>query len=243
MKEIHIKKKLEEVDFSLDSINLGDFDYIGEFTAKKNRDPSSELFKTAGCFFRPNYERGILIYSLITKFKVESFLEIGLGRGYSTFCAAKAMDDAGIDGKIMTIDPNIDRKFLEALTKIFPKSWFDKINFIEGTSQEALKSINDDFDMIYIDGDHRYDAVKLDWELTKNRYKKFLLFDDYVKRQQTDIECAKLIDEIEDESKELIIMDRRIFFDDRKIEDNDIDYGQVLLTNSSFDKSKYVLDW
>ena len=35
---------------------------------------------------------------------------------------------------------------------------------------------------------------------------------------------------VEDDSKELIIMDRRIFFDDRRIEDDDINYGQVLLT-------------
>jgi len=47
---------------------------------------------------------------------------------------------------------------------------------------------------------------------------------------QKDIECSKLINEIEDESKELIIMDRRIFFDDRRLSDEEIDYGQVLLT-------------
>ena len=30
-------------------------------------------------------------------------------------------------------------------------------------------------------------------------------------------------------NKELIIMDRRIFFDDRRVKDEDIDYGQVLI--------------
>jgi len=44
-----------------------------------------------------------------------------------------------------------------------------------------------------------------------------------------DIECAKAIDEIDDFEKELIIMDRRIFFDDRRIPDEEIDYGQVLI--------------
>jgi len=47
---------------------------------------------------------------------------------------------------------------------------------------------------------------------------------------QKDISCANLIDSIEDKSKELIIMDRRIFFDDRRIPDDEIKYGQVLLT-------------
>ena len=51
-----------------------------------------------------------------------------------------------------------------------------------------------------------------------------------IKREQKDIECRKLIDSIEDDTKELIKMDRRIFFDDRGLNDEDIDYGQVLLT-------------
>ncbi len=35
MKKIHIKNKLEELNFSLDDIVLGDFDLIGEWCAKK----------------------------------------------------------------------------------------------------------------------------------------------------------------------------------------------------------------
>mgnify|MGYP001470149612 FL=1 len=68
--------------------------------------------------------------------------------------------------------------------------------------------------------------------MIKNRFKKAILFDDYhlPGKVQKDIECAKLIDEIDDFEKELIIMDRRIFFDDRRISDKDIDYGQVLIT-------------
>ena len=34
---IHIKDKLEQLGISLDDINLGNFDYIGEYTAKKMR--------------------------------------------------------------------------------------------------------------------------------------------------------------------------------------------------------------
>ena len=234
MKKILIKDKFEEINFNISSIALGDFDFIGEFTAKKNRDRNHPLFKTAGCFFRPNYERGLLIYSLITKFRLTSLLEIGFGRGYSTFCAAKAFHDAGINGKIVTIDPNLDKQFLDALSQIFPKEWFEMIEFHKGTSQGLLPTMTDKYDLVYIDGDHTYDAVKSDWELTKDRYNQFLLFDDYHLPSKSDegIECAKLIDSIEDDSKELIIMDRRIFFDDRRLPDSKIDYGQVLLSKS-----------
>ena len=247
MRHIDIREKLEEIDFPLSSVSLGDFDVIGEYTAKKNRDRNSDLYKTAGCFFRPNYERGILLYALVSKFKISSFLEIGFGRGYSTMCVAKAMTDMGIDGRIVTIDPNFNKDFLNSLGGVFPKEWFDKISFIQGYSSQALKDYqNDRFDLVYIDGDHTYEATKSDWEMTKNLYDKFLLFDDYhlpTKDSGPGIQCAQLIDEIEDQSKELIIMDRRIFFDDRRIEDSDIDYGQVLIKNKDFDTEKYVLEW
>lgn len=234
LKELMIQDKLKNLGVYIEDICLGDFDLIGEYTAKKNRDKNSELYKNAGCFFRPNYERGILMYYLVRKLEISSVLEIGFGRGYSTFCMAKAMCDHGIDGKIKTIDPNFDENFLKNLTQVFPKEWFDKIEFIGGTSDQFFEETNEIYDFIYIDGDHRYESVKKDWENSKEKFKKALLFDDYIKRDQKDIECRKIIDEIKDESKELIKMDRRIFFDDRGIKDEDIDYGQVLLTKSGY---------
>jgi len=232
MRKTNIKDKLQELDYPVENLSLGDFDAIGEFTAKKHRDPSNNLYKKVGCFYRPNYERGLLIYSLIRKYKIQSYLEIGFGRGYSAFCAAKAMEEDGIAGKITTIDPNFDKNHLQNLSKIFPKSWFEKIEFIQSKSEDAVPTLSN-FDMIYIDGDHTYDAVKRDWELCKDKWNKIVLFDDYhlpSKEEDKNISCAKVIDQIEDSSKELIIMDRRIFFDDRRMTDEEIDYGQVIIT-------------
>lgn len=235
MKKINIKEKLSEIGVSIDDIVLGDFDYIGRYTAERNRSPDQELYKKVGCFFRSNFERGILIYHLIKKYRLTSMLEIGFGRGYSTLCAAKAFKDIGVNGKIVTIDPNFDFQFLNQIKNgnVFPASWFDGINFAQGTSREILPSLqNEKFDFVYIDGDHSYEGTKFDWEHTKNLFNKFLLFDDYHEKSKDDpgIQCQKLIDEIEDDSKELIIMDRRIFFDDRRLSDEEINYGQVLLT-------------
>tara|TARA_R100000664_G_C2749252_1_gene136663 strand:- start:580 stop:1368 length:789 start_codon:yes stop_codon:yes gene_type:complete len=235
IKKVLIREKLKLLGVDLEDISLGDFDQIGEHTARKNRSPDSELYKKSGAFFRPNYERGILIYSLITKYNLKSFLEIGFGRGYSTMCAAYAFSKIG-GGTITTVDPNLDRTFIENLAKIFPRDWFENISFIKAKSEEYVPQDESSYDLVYIDGDHTYDAVKKDWEMCKDKYKKFLLFDDYhmPDKVQKDIDCSNLIDQIEDPSKELIIMDRRIFFDDRRIQDIDINYGQVLLTRSDF---------
>ena len=51
MKETMIKEKLVELDVHIEDIVLGDFDVIGEYTAKKNRSPNSELYSSVGCFF------------------------------------------------------------------------------------------------------------------------------------------------------------------------------------------------
>jgi len=232
MRHVNIKQKLEEIGVSLDSIMMGDFDYIGEYTAKRDRKPNDANYKKYGAYYRSNYERGILIYYLIRQFNLRSFLEVGFGRGYGTFCAARAFHDAGIEGKVLTIDPALDEKYLTALQQVFPKEWFKCIQFAKGTSQAILPQVKDHYDLVYVDGDHSYDGTKHDWEKTKDLWDKFLLFDDYHLPTKDDpgIQCSRLIDEIDDPSKELIIMDRRMFFDDRRFTDDQIDYGQVLLS-------------
>lgn len=245
MKIKYIKEKLESMDVSLDSITMGDFDLIGEFTAKRQRSPNDENYKKYGAFYRSNYERGILIYYLIRKYNLTSMLEIGFGRGYSAMCAAQAFCDSGINGKILSIDPNADEKFVNVLTTVFPKEWFNQLQIVKNTSQAVLDNITDKFDLIYIDGDHSYQATKFDWEKTRKNFSKFTLLDDYhlsSKKDKGTIECSQAIDEFdfsEYEEPELIIGDRRIFFDDRQLPDSAIDYGQVLVAK----KGMYDSEW
>ena len=244
MKKTFIKQKLAEIQTPVESISLGEFDQIGELTAKKMRDPKDPLYATAGAFFRPNYERGILISSLIKRFEIKTFFEIGFGRGYASLCAAKTMTDMGWgDASVYSVDPAIDENYLKALSQAFPREWFKKINLIKGNVNDAIMSLPPRVDMVYIDGDHRYEAVKYDWNAVKDRYSKFVLFDDYDDRKlSSDIQVKNLVDEI-DAEKELIIGDRRIFFDDRRIADDDIAYGQVLIKHPDFDATDYLVDW
>ena len=58
-----------------------------------------------------------------------------------------------------------------------------------------------------------------------------VLFDDYhlPTKVEKDIEVIRVVDDIDKYEKELIIGDRRMFFDDRQLPDEEIDYGQVLV--------------
>lgn len=231
--KVHIKDILKELDSPVDSFSLGEYDFIGEFTAKKQRSPDKDQFRKVGAFFRPNYERGLLISALIKKYDIKNYLEIGYGRGYSCFCAAMTMDKLG-RGQVTTVDPALDKNQIEGLSNMFPKQWFDMINFHKTTSDDFFQSQQDmTYDMIYIDGDHRYEAVKNDWNNSKKSNAKVILFDDYhlPGKNQKDMEVSSLIDQIDDFEKKMVIMDRRIFVDDRGYKDEEIDYGQVLILN------------
>jgi len=231
IEKVHIKDALKTLGFEISDFSLGEFDYIGEFTAKKQRPPDSDLYKNVGAFFRPNYERGLLINALIRKYDIETYLEIGYGRGYSCFCAAKTMSELG-RGRVHTVDPALDKSQIENLSNVFPHEWFEKISFYKETSDNFFKSNTEKFDLIYIDGDHRYSQVKKDWENSRERFNKVILFDDYhlPGKVQKDMEVSSLVDSLDYERKELVIQDRRIFLDDRGWSDDEINYGQVIIT-------------
>ncbi len=241
MRRIDIKDKLRELDVTVEGIVLGDFDLLGELTAKKARAPEDPNYARFGAFFRPNYERGIMLYSLIRSSGAKDVLEIGFGRGYGALCAAKAFHDSGIDGRVTSVDPGPAgcrtgeewHAHQAAFFRAFP--WASRfINVRVGCSRDVVPTLPGSWDLVYIDGDHSYEGTRLDWELVKNRWNKHVLFDDYHLPSKNDpgIKCSQAIDEIVPDgfTKELITMDRRIFHDDRGLADDQIDYGQVLLT-------------
>lgn len=235
MKIVHIKDKLAELGVDWRTINLGVFDDLGEVTAKKRRDPSHPLFKSAGSHFRPSYERGILLYYLIRKLRASSLLEIGFGRGFSSLCAAMAFHDMGVCGRIASIDVNFDQIFLKMLQQVFPADWFKMLELYQGLSTQAIPQVKGEFDIALIDGDHSKLGTMSDWSLVKDRTRAAIVFDDYhlPSKQDAGIQCRDAIDEIDFEKEgfqqpELIILDRRLYVDDRRCSDAEIDYGQVV---------------
>jgi len=173
--------------------------------------PAKEKFLELSKIFRinpikdtnPNFERGILLYSLIAKYRPKNVLEIGTAEGFSAICMAWAMADCAIDGKIFTIDPkpfdspirrintwdeNTKNEFVflstkELWIKFVKKEWLEKIQVLTGYSGKILHKLSKELpkmDMGYIDGHHAYPAVRHDFHaFLKNSSESFvLLFDD-----------------------------------------------------------------
>lgn len=241
MRRVDIKDKLRELDVTVEGITLGDFDIIGEMTARKARAPDDPGYARFGAFFRPNYERGILLYHLIRSSGARTVLEVGFGRGYGALCAAKAFHDSGVSGVVTSVDPapagcRTDaelRQLDAAYRQAFPGLW-PHVELRVGRSQDQLRLMQGPWDLVYIDGDHSYEGTRSDWELVRDRWARHVLFDDYHLPSKDDpgIRCSRAIDEIVPEgfTKELVITDRRLFCDDRGLRDDQVDYGQVLLT-------------
>lgn len=78
-------------------------------------------------------------------------LEIGTFTGYSTICLARGLKT---DGKLITVEPNDE-------IAEFAETFFDKaggagkIVTFNGRLQEIIGSMNEEFDLVYIDGDKR----------------------------------------------------------------------------------------
>jgi len=79
--------------------------------------------------------------------KPTKILEIGTAVGYSAICFSKFLTD---NGKIYTIERDIDRAN-EAIENIKQMELENKINIIVGDAVEILPTLNEKYDMIFID--------------------------------------------------------------------------------------------
>ena len=79
--------------------------------------------------------------------KPTKILEIGTAVGYSAMCFTKYLADGG---RIDTIERDKDR-IKEAKININNVGVEDKINILEGDAVEILPTLNDTYDMIFID--------------------------------------------------------------------------------------------
>lgn len=201
---------------------LEEFWKLGDLTGlRQNKD---------GRFYRANYERGILLYALVAKYRPQTILEFGTGRGYGCLCMAWSMEDHKIPGCIYTIDqipqeesfpwaidwgkgPTIEKL---ARSEVWPKaalaSWITRIKVLTGWAGQVMRRYQGPkIEMAFIDGGHDYEAVCHDFysvlQVAADRFG--ILFDDYAPKPGFGIQ--KLIDD-----KVVPYFDATLIYTDRR---------------------------
>jgi predicted O-methyltransferase YrrM len=104
----------------------------------------------------------------MTKFMMSFFNDdtlIGVEIGVEYGLNAKTMLMMLPLEKLYLIDPYNGDDEMYHETKKYLRNYDDKITFIRKTSETAIDEIPDALDFVYIDGSHRYEAVKRDIEL------------------------------------------------------------------------------
>ena len=88
-----------------------------------------------------------VIDEILSKNKPEKILEIGTAVGYSAICFSKYLKE---NGRIDTIEREEDR-VLQAKENIKKAEVEEKINILFGDAVEILPTLNDKYDVIFID--------------------------------------------------------------------------------------------
>ncbi|AUD01962.1 O-methyltransferase [Spirosoma pollinicola] len=100
-------------------------------------------------------------------------LEIGTYTGYSALCLAEGLAN---DGKLITIDQNEELEdFARSYWQQSPLN--DKIDFRLGIAKDILPTLNEAFDLVFIDADKRNLAVYFDLIIDKIQPGGFILAD------------------------------------------------------------------
>lgn len=85
-------------------------------------------------------------------------LEIGTFTGYATLCLAEGLTN---DGFIYTLDVNAELE--EMVRENFAKSPFNQqIKYLIGDAQESLRTLNETWDMVFIDADKKNNGTYYD---------------------------------------------------------------------------------
>ena len=88
-----------------------------------------------------------VIAKYLIELKPKKILEIGTAVGYSAMCFSEFLEE---NGKIDTIERDEER-ILEAKENIKKVGVEDRINIFEGDAVEILPTLNDKYDVVFID--------------------------------------------------------------------------------------------
>ena len=148
------------------------------------------------------------ILSLISKIiSPKKILEIGTYTGYSAICLCEGMDK---DGILHTIDNN--KELVEIQNKYFKKANLkDKIVQHSGDAKNIIPSIDEEFDIVFIDADKESYPEYYDLIINKVRSGGIIIADNI-------LWSGKILEKVEQDdqaTKSIIEFNNKIIEDDR----------------------------
>ena len=114
------------------------------------------------------------LLSMISKLiNPERILEIGTFTGYATLCLAEGLRE---NGRIYTIDINLELE--DMVRSNFKRSNLDsKIMYQIGDAKQIIPTLNETFDLVFIDADKKNNATYYDMVIDKVRSGGLILVD------------------------------------------------------------------
>ena len=117
--------------------------------------------------------QGILLSMISKLINPERILEIGTFTGYATLCLAEGLRE---NGRIYTIDINLELE--DMVRSNFKRSNLDsKIMYQIGDAKEIIPTLNEIFDLVFIDADKKNNTTYYDMIIDKVRSGGLILVD------------------------------------------------------------------
>ena len=201
IRNIHL---MEFIDEKIEEYALAFSQQESEVLKKLNRDTHAKVMMPR---MLSGHMQGNLLSMLSKMIQPKQILEIGTYTGYSGICLAQGLKS---DGRLHTIDIN------EELEKMV-RSFFDeaglkeKINYYIGNALTIIPTINETFDIVFIDADKKNYAAYYDLVFDKISSGGYIIADNV-------LWSGKVLDDInkmDADTKAIHDYNRKIHEDDR----------------------------
>jgi predicted O-methyltransferase YrrM len=118
-------------------------------------------------------QSGWALHGLVRAMRPEVCVEIGSAHGWSTCLIALALEQ-NLKGKLYAVDPHLpndwsdpnpDRSLDTLRENLQATGLSGRVQIVRKTTAEAASDLPDQVDFAFVDGDHSFEGVKMDWEV------------------------------------------------------------------------------
>ena len=146
------------------------------------------------------------VLAMISKMiQPQRVLEIGTYTGYSAICIAEGLAE---NGKVITIDINEE---LEERVRAYFKPWENKIDYKIGNARDIIPTLQETFDLVFIDADKSNYSNYFDLVIDKVRVGGFILADNV-------LWSGKVLDKKPDADTRAILAFNKKILEDSRVE-------------------------